>query len=161
MILRTVVRLTPSVEENALSDGNGSPSPSLEISSAASLKARLNTVSVFILAGTLYVYLSIKNSLTIAVASGLLWRRNGSSNTLFIAKYAERGCKEAAANFPSATTKDDHQGRNRHDRKRSDRERTPGFSQERGARLRRPDERRKRAARELRQRRVGRLPRPR
>ena len=52
MTLRTVVRLTPSVEDNALSDGNGSPSPSLEISSTASLKARLNTVSVFILAET-------------------------------------------------------------------------------------------------------------
>ena len=39
----------------------------MEISSTASLKARLNTVSVFIRAGTLYVYLSIKNNLTIAV----------------------------------------------------------------------------------------------
>ena len=29
MTLRTVVRLTPSVEDNALSDGNGSPSPEL------------------------------------------------------------------------------------------------------------------------------------
>ena len=51
MTLRTVVRLTPSVEDNAFSDGIGCPSPSLEISSAASLKARLNTVSVFILVG--------------------------------------------------------------------------------------------------------------
>ncbi len=48
MILRTVVRLTPSIERNAFSDGSGSPSPSLEIRSIASLKARLNTASVFI-----------------------------------------------------------------------------------------------------------------
>jgi hypothetical protein len=46
--LRTVVRLTPSVEESALSDGSGSPSPRFEINSTAALKARLNTVSVFI-----------------------------------------------------------------------------------------------------------------
>ena len=48
MILRTVVRLTRSVERIAFSEGSGSPSPSLEIRSTASLKARLNMVSVFI-----------------------------------------------------------------------------------------------------------------
>ena len=45
--LRTVVRLTPSFARNAYSDGSGSPSPSSAMRSTASLKARLNTVSVF------------------------------------------------------------------------------------------------------------------
>src|SRR5271165_3224235 len=92
MILRTVVRLTPSIEDNAFSDGSGSPSPSFEIRSTASLKARLNTASVFMAQGTLYAYLSIKNNLT------------SVSRMVFYGEETNRAIPQKDDRAPTATT---------------------------------------------------------